>query len=173
MAKKSKKFDAETEGTTEGTTEVSTPTEPKAPAIPKARTFFLRDEDSTVEYKFDKRLSLPKKAAVIGQVTIDGQPSDLQVTSNKGFTMADTVIAYSWLTLPDGSMGYITHDYGVNPEAGASYSLHEGKANRDNPARVPKDDVVSTLRVEKFKATMDAKKATEQSATEPTDAVPA
>jgi len=167
MAKKSKKF--ETEATNEATNEVATPTEPKAPAIPKSPSYFLRDEETTIEYKFDKRLSLPKKAAVIGQVSIDGQPSDLQVTSNKGFTKEDTVIAYSWLTLPDGSMGYITHDYGFNPEAGTSYSLHEGKANRANPERVPKDDVVSTLRVEKFKATMEAKKA----AVEPTDAVPA
>ena len=158
MAKKSKKFDSEQQ--VEGTTP-----EPVAPAIPKAPSFFLCDENG-VEYKFDKRNHLPKKSAVAGDVYIDGLATPFQVTSNKGFTVEGKIINYSWLTLPDGKMGYITHDYETTPVAGVRYTLHEGKANRANPERVPKDDVVGAQRVEKFKTTMSTRKA----AVEPTPA---
>jgi hypothetical protein len=159
MAKKSKKHEVEQSPEQQiEQTEAS-----NAPVIPKRPTIFLRDENG-VEYKFDKRLSLPKKAAVVGEIFIEGEATPFQVTSNKGFTKEDTVINYSWFTLPNGDMGYITHDYGVVPTAGVSYTLHEGKPNRANPARIPKDDVVGAQRVEKFKATMAARKAQEEPA---------
>jgi len=158
MSKKSKKFDTENEVTTEATTAVEA--QPKAPTIPKAPSLFLRDS-SGVEFKFDRRNQLPKKAAAVGEITIDGVATPFQVTSNVGFTTEGHVIRYSWITLPNGQMGYITHDYEVTPVAGEAYTLHEGKANRANPARIAKDDTVGALRIEKFKVTMAARKAAE------------
>jgi hypothetical protein len=163
MSKKNRKIAPEGEASevvteaSEVVTEAATQ-EPKAPAVPKAPTYFVQDSNG-VQYKFDKRLQLPKKAAVVGNVTIDGVETPFQVTTNKGFTPEANVIAYSWFTLPNGLMGYITHDYLVTPEVGMAYTLHEGVANRKNPDRIAKNDIVGDGRIEKFKAAMLAKKS--------------
>lgn len=173
MGKKAKKFETEDSNPVEtNETKDSNPVEAKTPAVPKAPSFFLRDEGSGVEYKFDKMRQLPKKAAVMGDIWLDGVATPFQVTTNKGFTPEDKVLSYSWMSLPDGTVGYITHDYLVTPEAGKHYTLNEGVANRKNPERIAKDDTVGVLRIEKFKATMAAKKAAEP-AVEPTEPQPA
>jgi hypothetical protein len=132
-------------------------TEPKkAAVVRKNPLFFLRDTEGN-EFKFT-HFPLPKKAAVAGDVLVNGSPTSFQVTSNKGFTKDDTVIHYSWLTLPSGHTGYIAHDYGVSPEDGVEYEVCEGATQRKDPVRVAKDATVGEARVEKFKATMAARK---------------
>jgi hypothetical protein len=154
MSKKSKKFATEVTtnevaATPEGGTKAS-------PFTPKNPSLFLRSSSGS-EFKFT-HFPLPKKAAVAGQMLVNGIPTDYQVTSNKGFTKEDTVINYAWMTLPEGQTGYIAMDYNTEPVAGTEFSVEAGKTERKDPARVPKDDVVGAQRVEKFKAKMAARK---------------
>jgi hypothetical protein len=149
MAKKSKKH--ETEQFSEQQTEVAA--EPKKGAVVRKNPLLVLVDSDGNEFKFT-HFALPKKAAVAGEVSIDGMPTTFQVTSNKGFTKEDTVINYSWFTLPSGHTGYIAHDYCVTPPTNVDYTVREGTTERKDPARIPKDDVVGALRVEKFKATM-------------------
>jgi len=165
MSKKSKKFDATAEGSNEQNPATDATGEAKAsPFTPKNPALYLVDQFGN-QFKFT-HFPLPKKAAVKGEITVDGTPVSFQVTSNKGFTTETTVINYSWMTLPSGATGYIAHDYNREPEANIGFTVHEGKTERKDPARVPKDDVVGAQRVEKFKTTMSTRKA----AVEPTPA---
>jgi hypothetical protein len=162
MSKKSKKFATENDAVT--TNEAAQPTEAvkATPFAPKNPAIFLRASDGS-EFKFT-HFPLPKKAAVAGQMLVNGVPTDYQVTSNKGFTKEDTVINYAWMTLPEGQTGYIAMDYNTEPVAGTEFSVEAGKTERKDPARVAKDDTVGAARVEKFKATMAARKEQEPAA---------
>jgi len=139
-------------------TEVQT-TEDAAPIKPKAPSIFLRAADGT-EYHFDRRNNLPRKAAVVGNVQIDGTDASFQMTSNKGWTPPENVIEYIWLTLPgDNVSGFITLDY-LKPAmdfVGTSFTRHEGKAARANPARIPKSLEAEAARIAAAKATLEAK----------------
>lgn len=127
-------------------------------------TRFLHDVNTGLDYKFDVRKELPKKAQIVGTVSIDGTDTPFQVTSSKGFSPEGKTISYSWLTLPDGTKGFITHDYEVTPVAGTCYTVGSGKPNRTNPERVAKNDTVGALRIEKFKESY-AKRTTTNAAT--------
>ncbi len=128
-----------------------------SPIVRKHPQLFLKNGEGK-EFKFT-HFHLPKRAGVVGNVTIDGVETPFQVTSNKGFTKDDTVIHYSWFTLPTGDTGYIAHDYNIVPPPGATYTIHQGVTERKDPERVPKDGTVGAARIEKFKATMTTRKA--------------
>ncbi len=160
MAKKDKQNKHAVEGETknEAAPQTNGGTEPK-----KANPFkdakpsrFLRDQDGK-EFKITP-FNLPKKAAVVGTDTIDGASCTFQTTNNKGFTTPETVLNYKWFTFPDGTTGYITLDYNVEPKGDQKYTLHTGVTERKDPARVPKSAVVGDERIAKFKETQ-AKKA--------------
>jgi len=160
MSKKSKKFATENEAEVTTNEAVATGEAVKAsPFTPKNPALFLRADNGS-EFKFT-HFPLPKKAAVAGQMLVNGIPTDYQVTSNSGFTTPDTVINYAWMTLPEGQTGYIALDYGIAPVAGTEFSVEAGKTERKDPARVAKDATVGADRVEKFKATMAARKEAE------------
>jgi len=186
MSKKDKnrKFDgpqdAQAPATTEGQPEAPATTEaaaPKAPVIPKAPSLYLQSNDSGVQYKFT-RFPLPKKAnkAPEGELTltVDGETIPAWTTASKGWAAEDATIEYVWATLPSGVTGYLTCDYGQPALEfnGASFSLGEGKANREDPKRVPRDAAKDAARIAQFQAAMAAKKispseAAEQVAKEP------
>lgn len=120
---------------------------------------YLKDKDGK-EFRITPR-PLPKKAAVVGQIKIDGVVSNYQVTNNKGFSPPEYVTYYSWITLPDGVTGFIAHDYLVEPPKDMEYTLHTGLSERKDPPRVPKSATVGDERIAKFKATQ-AKKAADK-----------
>lgn len=132
---------------------------PKAPLIPRNPSLFLENTQTGVQYKFDRR-ELPKKAAVAGSITIDGEDAPFQVTSNKGWSKdEDHVLEYIWVTLPSGVTGYITCDY-KQPATelnGWNFTVGEGKANRDNPSRIG-DDAKEAARKAAAALTLAAKK---------------
>lgn len=148
MAKKDRKYSAE--GAVENTNQEAPATQPETNAAPAKNPLFQRVpaiflEIDGVQYHFDRR-ELPKKAAVVGNLVIDGVETPFQVTSNKGWTPEANVIEYIWLSLPGEPedkpiTGYITLDYLVAAStfAGKEAMRGEGTANRKNPDRIPKD----------------------------------
>jgi len=136
---------------------------PKAPAIPKAPSLYL--EAAGVQYKFT-RFPLPKKAnkAPEGELTIyvDNTPLPAWTTASKGWAAEDATIEYIWATLPSGDTGYLTCDYGqpALEFSDVNFTLGEGKANRDDPKRVPRDAEKDKARIALFQAAMAAKKIT-------------
>lgn len=134
---------------------------PKAPLIPRNPSLFLKDAVTGIEYKFDRRNQLPKKAPVVGNLIIDGAPCPFQITSNKGWAIDEAhVLEYIWTTLPSGVSGFITGDYtqSLKEFADQEFTVGEGKANRDNPSRVG-DDAKEQARKAAAAATLAAKKA--------------
>lgn len=132
---------------------------PKAPLIPRNPSLYLQNEQG-VQYKFDRR-ELPKKAAVAGEILIDGESTPFQTTSNKGWAVAEEfVLEYIWVKLPSGVTGYITCDYtqAAASFAGQSFTVGEGVANRKNPDRKG-DDAKEQARKAAAAATLAAKKA--------------
>ena len=172
MAKKSKKFDAE--GTTT-TTEAPT-SEVATPLIPRNPSLYLQNA-AGVQYKFDRR-DLPKKAAVMGQIKIDGNATPFQVTSNKGWTVEGKVLEYLWFTLPvkegeEPVHGYITADYmqAATEFQDMEFTIGAGVANRKNPDRIPKSEEAEATRKAAAAATLAKKKAEAEAAkTEQVDA---
>lgn len=145
-------------------------TEPTANPAPVARPSTYVEIDG-VQYKFDKR-DLPKRGDVEGTITIDGTPSALKVTSNKGWAKTEAdVLEYAWFTLADGTPGYITGNYAepILPlVAGKTGTKGTGKANRANPARIGVEQREAE-RIAKFKVTYAARnpsKAVTESTTE-------
>jgi hypothetical protein len=133
---------------------------PKAPLIPRNPSLFLQNAEG-VQYKFDRRNNLPKKAPVAGELIIDGQNCPFQITSNKGWAKDESlVLEYIWVTLPNGVSGFITGDYTqeLATFAGAEFTTGEGAANRKNPDRVG-DDAKEQARKAAAAATLAAKKA--------------
>lgn len=171
MAKK-QKYDAsdapvqETQTITAADVGTVTADAPKGnPQFVKKPGIFLQDSETGVQYKFDRR-ELPKKAAIAGNILIDGVETPFQVTSNKGWTPENTVIEYIWVNLPPANEGeppipgYITLDYLVPAAsfAGKSFTQGEGEAERKNPERVPKSVEAEEKRKAAAKATLEAKK---------------
>jgi len=181
MSKKNRKFDAE--GQAPATTEVvhTTPeyasaegqtqvakaqaaTEAKAPAIPKNPSLYLQAEGGT-QYKFT-RFPLPKKAHKTPEgeftIVVDGQELPVWTTASKGWAAEDASIEYVWATLPNRISGYLTCDYNVEAKtfSGYNFILGEGKANRDDPKRVPRDVEKDKARIVAFQTSMAAKKIT-------------
>jgi len=145
MSKKSKKFDATTEGQTpeqqaEGTSNVPAAEGDQVQTIakPKAPTLYLTNDSSGLHYKLDRRNHLPKKAAVAGEIYIMNIKVPFQVTSNKGWAVSeDKVIDYLWFTLPEGVAGagekvFMTLDYTVPGASmnGEMFGIEEGTPNR-------------------------------------------
>lgn len=135
------------------------PVEPKKPAIVRKNPqLFLKDSNGN-EFKFTHFTTLPKRASVAGNYSIDGQDTPFQITSNKGWAISeDKVIHYSWFKLPAGHIGYITHDYCVVPVAGQSFTVHEGVTKRADPTREGKSET-EAKRIEAFRATMTVRNA--------------
>jgi len=179
MSKKDKKkFDAEGQAPEAPATTESTAPEaaPKAPAIPKAPSLYLQAGE--VQYKFT-RFPLPKKAnkAPEGELTIyvDNVPVPAWTTASKGWAAEDATIEYIWATLPSGVTGYLTCDYGqpALEFSDVNFTSGEGKANRDDPKRVPRDAAKDQARIAAFQASMAAKKITPAEAAAEVAAEPA
>jgi hypothetical protein len=130
--------------------------------------FYLASQSDETQYQFT-RFNMPKKAEKNpeGEITviINGVEHPAWLTSSKGWAADDARIDYVWLELVDGSKGYITLDYGVDAATfnGHEFEIKAGKANRDNPKRVPRDPAKEDNRKAQFSATM-AKKAAEPKA---------
>jgi hypothetical protein len=152
MAKKAKKYEAEVEAqqpeqTMQNATEQATEQveEQAKQRVAVAKPMFYLEDANGTQYQFT-RFPLPKRAEKSPEgefvVNIDGQEMPAWSTASKGWAADDKVIEYIWLDLPDhDAKGYITLDYNV-PAAtfdGAEFSIGEGKANRENPVRQPKD----------------------------------
>jgi hypothetical protein len=154
--------------------ETAAATEPSSGSnpVPVARPSTYVEIDG-IQYKFDKR-DLPKRGDVEGTITVDGTPSNLKVTSNKGWAKTEAdVLEYAWFTLADGTPGYITGNYAepILPlVAGKTATKGTGKANRANPARIGVEER-EAKRIALFKVTYAARnpsKAVTESTTEPT-----
>jgi hypothetical protein len=185
MAKKqgTKKFDTPDQNqpqTTEQKMEqmaAEVPTEQSAPVgngeQTEASTLFvakpqlyLQDENGT-QYQFT-RFAMPKRAEKNPdgemKIELDGEEIPVWLTSSKGWAADDARIDYIWFYLDKDANqgGYITLDYGVDASTynDVIFTSHEGKANRENPKRVPRDPAKEENRKAQFTATM-AKKATE------------
>jgi hypothetical protein len=158
MAKKAKKYEAEVatdetqqpqqpEQTMQNATEQTQATEQEQPKqrVAVAKPMFYLEDANGTQYQFT-RFPLPKRAEKSPEgefvVNIDGQEMPAWTTASKGWAADDKVIEYIWLDLPDhDAKGYITLDYNVQAATfdGAEFSVGEGKANRENPVRQPKD----------------------------------
>jgi len=174
MAKKgSKKFDAPEGAVEQAAPQVEVKTaEQAAPegedtteaTVSKAQ-LFLEDANG-VQYQIVRRPKLPKRAdkAPDGdfQIIVDGESVPVWTTNSKGFSAPDKVIEYIWVDLNDGAeRGFITLDYMVpaNSWEGLEFTLGQGKANREDPARISKDQAKEDARKELFRQTMAKKKA--------------
>ena len=180
MSKKDKKkFDAEGQAPATAETQVTESTAPeaapKAPAIPKAPSLYLQMGET--QYKFT-RFPLPKKAnkAPEGELTIyvDNVPVPAWTTASKGWAAEDATIEYIWATLSNGATGYLTCDYGqpALEFSDVNFTSGEGKANREDPKRVPRDAAKDAARIAQFQAAMAAKKITPAEAAEQVAAEP-
>jgi len=127
--------------------------------------FYLQDqnEHNGTQYQFT-RFNMPKKAEKNPEgeirVVINGVEHPAWLTSSKGWAADDARIDYIWLQLANGDKGYITLDYGVDAQSMADheFEVKDGKANRENPKRVPRDPAKEESRKQQFSATM-AKRA--------------
>jgi hypothetical protein len=148
--------EAQAEQTTNG--EDTTPT---TQFTPKPMFYLIGSDEK--QYQFT-RFNMPKKAEKNPEgeirVIIEGVEHPAWMTSSKGWAADDARIDYVWLSLVGGANGYITLDYGVDAVTfdGAEFTLGEGKANRENPKRVPRDPVKEENRKQQFTQTM-AKRA--------------
>src|SRR5215831_755456 len=136
--------------------------ESKSPIQAKPMIYLQNGE---VQYQFT-RFAMPKRAGKQPegefQVLIDGVEHPAWTTASRGWAADDATIEYIWLNLGDAA-GYITLDYGVKAAdyANAEFTRGEGKANRDNPVRVPKDAEKEANRKALAAATLAAKKPAE------------
>jgi hypothetical protein len=162
MAKK-QKFTPDNEQPTTDAPATEANTEAKAPLIPRNPSLFLQSVATGTQFKFDRR-ALPKKAAHIEGLTIDGEAKTYQVTSNKGWADSpEHTLEYIWTVTPSGVEGYITLDYAQSAAdflaaQGSDFTVGEGKANRDNPSRIGVADREAG-RIAKFQETYAARKA--------------
>ena len=94
------------------------------------------------------------------KVSLDDVETPVWATSSKGWAAEDASIDYVWFILPDGTTGYVTLDYNVEAGtfANAAFELKDGKADRADPKRTPKNPDTEAHRIAQFQAAMEAKK---------------
>lgn len=141
---------------------------------PVRQSAYLQATDG-VQYQVVSRPDLPKRAGKIPEgdlkISVDGREYPAWVTSSKGWAADDKVLDYIWVVVPQVEAqpvsGYITLDYLVPAStfANHSFTLGFGKANRQDPPRVPKSQETEDNRKLLFAQTM-AKKKAEAPATE-------
>jgi hypothetical protein len=153
--------------------EVNQPKSNGSPIQAKPQVY-LEDELGT-QYQFT-RFPMPKRASKNEpefNVYIDDVQTPVWTTASRGWAADDAVIEYIWLRLADGTTGYITLGYGEDAKKfnDVIFKRGEGKANRPNPVRVPKDPVKEENRKAQALATL-AKKKAEQPAETPQEETP-
>ena len=110
--------------------------------VPRYPTLYLKDTESGLHYKFDRR-GLPKKATVVGSFFLDEHTVPFQVTSSKGWAASpEVVIDYLYFAIPQPNneageaqppiTGFITLDYAVEGKTfvDCAFTLHEGTPDR-------------------------------------------
>lgn len=183
MAKAKKKFETEastTEAVGQSTLPVQSPPEVKGPPadmppddeapapVPARQSAYLQTNDGT-QYQVVARPNLPKRAGKAPdgdlKIVVDGREYPAWVTSSKGWAAEDKVIDYIWVLIPQENAapvsGFVTLDYLVPAStlANAEFTLGFGKANRQDPPRVAKDQAKEDSRKAQFADTMAKKKA--------------
>lgn len=140
-----------------------------APADPKTVGIFLRadtkDVNERTDYKLTREKAYPKKPDEI-DITIDGQPAKLAITSSGGWATEATKGYNGWLKYehPVRGMlnGWLIFGYNVDPKSkeqfpnGLNFTTVEGRGPA-NPKREPSNAEGEKRRQEAAAATRKAK----------------
>ena len=188
MSKKGKKFDQDVAEATEASGEATSDYTNQAAELPEevttlpVRKASLYLQIGEIQYRFDRRNSLPKRSEknVDGDIRVhlDGQSIPAWITSNRAWAKDENLtLDYIWLTIPEGvdmgngtantevQSGFITLDYTVDATTfeGKDVWVGTGAVERKNPARVGKVDEngnpLDAKRVASFLETVARKKA--------------
>jgi hypothetical protein len=119
------------------------------------------DKNGRTDYRFAKYAGYPKKPSEM-DITIDGQPAKLAVTSSGGWADEATkgYNGYIQYQHPVRGLisGWILFGHGVNPrEMKLDFKTVDGSCDA-NPKRIPANPATEEARKAAFKAKMEAKK---------------